>query len=124
MAIVSSALDELGPGEHPPGPCSFNRETRQARARSGTVFEALLEAAGVALLGPRQRLEPLRDLLEALVARRAGKARVHLGVLVGLAGDRRLQVVGGRADGDTRHRVADFGEEVEVAERVAGLTFG
>ena len=65
-----------------------------------------------------------RDLVEALVARGAGEARVHLGVLVGLALDRRLQVVGGRADRHAGHRVADLGEEVEVAERVAGLALG
>jgi hypothetical protein len=60
--------------------------------------------------------------VEAFVACGAREAGVHLGVLVGLAFDRRLQVVGGRADGHARHRVADFGEEVEVTERVTGLT--
>ena len=62
--------------------------------------------------------------IEALVAGRAGEARVHLGVLVGLAGDGRAQVVLGRADGLARHRIADRGEEVEVTERVAGLALG
>ena len=76
------------------------------------------------LLGAGQRLEPLRHFLETLVARGTRKARVHLGVLVGLTGDRRLQVVLAAADRNSRRGVADLGEEVEVAERVAGLAFG
>ena len=99
----------------PPG-----RRDRYASRR----LEALREAPGVALLGPGQRLEPLGDLVEALVAGRLGEARVHLGVLVGLAGDGRLEVVLGRADGHVGHRVADLGEEVEVAEGVARLALG
>src|SRR5512141_2641055 len=91
---------------------------------SGNVLETLLEATRVALLGPRECLEPFRDLLEALVTRGLREAGVHLGVLVRLAGDRRLEVVRGRTDRDTRHRVAHLGEEVEVAERVARLAFG
>src|SRR3954471_16561214 len=87
-------------------------------------LEALGEAAGVGLLGAGERLEPLGDLVEALVARRLGEARVHLGVLVGLALDGGLQVVLRAADGDAGDRVADLGEEVEVAERVAGLALG
>src|SRR5688572_14948815 len=55
-------------------------------------LEALLEAPGVRPLGARERLEPLGDLFEALFARGLGEARVHLRVLVGLAGDRRLEV--------------------------------
>src|SRR5690242_3786781 len=86
--------------------------------------EALGEAARVALLGPRQGLEPLGDLVEALVARRLGEARVHLGVLVGLALDGRLQVVRRGADGDAGDGVADLGQVIEVTERVAGLALG
>src|SRR5687768_504165 len=55
-------------------------------------LEALGEATGVRLLGAGQRLEPLGHLVEALFAGRLGEARVHLGVLVGLALDGRLQV--------------------------------
>ncbi len=62
------------------------------------AFEALLEAAGVRLLGARERLEPLGDFGEALVARRLGEARVHLGVLVGLALDGGLEVLLGAPD--------------------------
>src|SRR5687768_7180770 len=90
----------------------------------GQTLEGLGEPAGVRLLGTGQRLEPLGDLVEALVAGGAGEARVHLGVLVGLALDRRLEVVLGRADGDAGDGVAGLGEEVEVTERVAGLALG
>src|SRR5690349_5852230 len=89
---------------------------------SAEGFEPLLEPAGVALLGAGERLEPLGDLFEALVASGARETRVHLGVFVRLARDRRLQIVVGGADGDTGDRVTDLGEEVEVAERVARLT--
>src|SRR5690606_31079618 len=88
---------------------------------SGELGEALREPAGVALLGACQRLEPLGDLGEALLAGGLREARVHLGVLVGLAGDRRLEVVLGGTDGLARDRVADLDHEVEVTERVAGL---
>src|SRR6185295_10788145 len=85
---------------------------------------ALLEAARVRLLGPRERLEPLGDLLEALFARGLGEARVHLGVLVGLAGDRRLQVLLAVADRLARRRVADLPQVLEVTVRVPGLALG
>ena len=62
------------------------------------------EATGVALLGASERLEPVGDLVEALFAGGLGEARVHLGVLVGLAGDRRLEVLLGVADGLARWR--------------------
>jgi hypothetical protein len=81
----------------------------------------LREAAGVALLGAGEGLEPVGDLVEAFVAGGLGEARVHLGVLVGLAGDGRLEVVLGVADRLAGGRVADFGEVLEVAVRVAGL---
>src|SRR5262249_49174047 len=106
----------------PPGPTRFNR--RDLGDVSGKRLEPRLEATRVALLGAGERLEPLGDLLEALVTGGLREARVHLGVLVGLARDRGLQVVVGGADRFTRDRVADLGEEVEVTERVAGLTFG
>src|SRR5690606_30921863 len=50
--------------------------------------------------------------------------RVHVGVLVGLAGDGRLEVIGSAADGQARRRVAGLLEVFEVAVRVAGLTLG
>src|SRR5947208_3372321 len=93
------------------------------RMWSGQALEPGLEPAGVTLLGAGERFEPLGDLFEALVARGLRETRVHLGVLVGLTGDRRLQVVGRRADRNTGHGVANLGEKVEVAERVSGLAF-
>src|SRR5580692_3290884 len=80
----------------------------------GDRLEALSETPGVRLLGARQRLEPLGDLHEALVAGGLGEAGVHLGVLVGLALDGRLEVVGGGADGHAGDGVAALAQEVEV----------
>src|SRR5271155_5352352 len=59
----------------------------------GDGLEPLREATGVRLLGLGQCPEPLGDLLEAFVPRRLGEPGVHLGVLVGLALNRRLEVV-------------------------------
>ena len=88
-----------GSGRDEPAPDAVRGRSDRGRSRvrrvAGDVLEALGEAAGVALLGAGQRLEPLGDLLEALVAGGLGEARVHLGVLVGLAGDGRLEVVRG-----------------------------
>src|SRR5882724_14281 len=86
------------------------------------VVEALLEPASVRPLGARQRLEPLGDLLEAFLARRLGEPGVHLRVLVGLAGDRRLEVLHAVADRLARRRVTHPLEVVEVTVGVAGLT--
>ena len=52
------------------------------------------------------------------------KARVHLGVLVGLTGDGRTEIVSRAADRLARHGVADGLQKVEVTERVAGLSLG
>ena len=71
--------------------------------------------------GFRERLEPVRDLTEAFVTRRLRHARVHVRVLVRLACDRRLQVVGGGADRKPGCRVADLLEVFEMAVRVSGL---
>jgi hypothetical protein len=57
-------------------------------------------------------------------SRAVGEARVHLGVLVGLAGDRGLEVVLGVADRLARRRVAHLGQVLEVAVRVPGLALG
>src|SRR5688572_1206514 len=88
------------------------------------VVEALLEPASVRTLGAGQGLEPLGDLREAFLAGGLGEARVHLGVLVGLAGDRRLEVQLAVADRLAGRRVAHLLQEVEVAMRVAGLALG
>ncbi len=83
-------------------------------------------------VGPRQVRDASPDVnrpawlfsARARVSSHSEISRVHLGVLVGLALDRRLEVVPGGSHGDTGHRVADLGEEVEVPERVSGLSFG
>src|SRR5262245_9025849 len=62
------------------------------RLLRGQAVEALLEPAGVRALGAGQGLEPLGDLLEALLAGGLREARVHRRVLVGLTGDRGLEV--------------------------------
>src|SRR5580658_3385943 len=85
-------------------------------------LETLREAPGVRLLGPGQRLEPFGNLHEALVARRLGEAGIHLGVLVGLALDGRLEVVLGGADGHAGDGVSGLAQEVEVPEGVPGLS--
>src|SRR5688572_9775056 len=72
----------------------------------------------------RQRLEPLGDLLEPFFARGLGEPRVHLGVLVGLAGDRRLEVLARVADRLAGRRVADLLQVLEVAVRMSGLALG
>src|SRR6266571_1008806 len=61
------------------------------RLRRSERVERLLEAPGVGLLGLGERLEPVGDLVEAFLAGGTRHARVHVGVLVGLAGDRGLQ---------------------------------
>src|SRR5581483_5676157 len=86
-------------------------------------LEALREPTGVGLLGLRQRLEPLGDLLEALAARRLREPGIHLGELVGLALDGGLEVLLGRADRHAGAGVARLLQEVEVPERVARLGF-
>src|SRR6266851_589336 len=88
---------------------------------AGDLLESLGEAARVRLLGLGQRLEPFRQLREALVTRRLGHARVHLRVLVRLARDDRLEVRLRLADGLAGGGIADVFQEVQVAEGVAGL---
>ena len=71
-----------------------------------------------------QGLEPVGDFVEAFFARIAGHAGVHVGVLVGLAGDGGLEVVLGAADRQAGSRVAGFFEVLEVAVGMAGFAFG
>src|SRR4051794_30611847 len=103
-------------GANAPSPSDCSRS-------SGERLEALLELAGVALLRPGERLEPLGDLHVTLVARGLREARVHLRVLVGLAGDRRLEVLGRRTDRLSGGGVTDLRQVLEVSVRVARLTF-
>src|SRR5687768_12083541 len=94
---------------------------RLGRLLARDLGQALVEAPGVRLLGLGERLEPLGELGEALVPRRLRHARVHLGVLVRLTSHGRLEIQLGLADRFARRRIADLLQEVEVAERVAGL---
>jgi hypothetical protein len=75
----------------------------------------------VRLLRLRERLEPVGDLREALLAGRLRHAGVHVGVLVRLTGDRGLEVRGRVAERQARRRIADLLQVVEVAVRVPGL---
>src|SRR5688500_5929371 len=89
-AAVSPEADACGVGGSDPGGASVSNgrgapsdaPTRPAgRTRSAVqAVERLLEAAGMALLGLRQGLEPLGDLLEALLAGGARHAGIHVGV--------------------------------------------
>src|SRR5580765_4917028 len=120
LRMLDLVAAELGaaagrPAEHAPRP---PHGTPRSAVLQGV--ESLLEAAGMRLLGPRQRFEPLGDLGEAFVAGGLREARVHLRVLVGLAVDRRLQVAIGVADGRTGRRITDLLQEVEMPERMTG----
>src|SRR5690606_6947907 len=88
------------------------------------LVEQLLEAPCVGLLGLGEGLEPVGDLFEALLAGGLRHARVHVGVLVGLACDAGLEVVLGVADRQAGGGVAGGPEVVEVAVRMAGLALG
>src|SRR5712692_8752144 len=87
---------------------------------AGDLLQSLGEAARVRLLGLGQRLQPFRELGEALVTRRLGHARVHLRVLV-LPRDGRLEVRLRLADGLARGGIAHVFEEVEMPKGVARL---
>src|SRR5262245_30134825 len=55
-------------------------------------IESLLEPTRMGFLGARECFEPLGCLFEPLFARDPGEAGIHLGVLVGFARDRGLQI--------------------------------
>ena len=113
MATKMARANGYSPIRHSPFACVLTCQR----------VERLLEAAGVALFGLRQRLEPVGDLVEAFFARGACHARIHVGVFVRLAGDGGLEVVVGRADRQAGRRIADHLEELEMAVRMAGLAF-
>src|SRR3954447_16301060 len=88
---------------YPPGfPNSAIPEAWSKRSELAEVVQALLEAAGMRLLGAGERLEPLGDLGEALLARCPRESRVHLRVLVGLTLDRGLEVQVRASDRESR----------------------
>ena len=68
-----------------------------------------------------QGLEPVGDLVEALVPRRLRHPRIHVGVLVGLTGDGGFQIVAGGADRQSGRRVADALHVLQVAVGMARL---
>ena len=105
------------------GRCS-PAQTDGAVVRQASVSSAFWKRPAWRLLGLRQGLEPVGDLVEAFLAGGARHARIHVGVFVRLAGDRGLQVVGGAADRQAGGRIADFFEKFEMAVRMAGLAFG
>src|SRR6185436_12756730 len=110
------------PSRAPPGGRSLTRANPCAPG-SAELVQRLLEAVRVRALGLRERLEPVGDLAEALVARCLGHARVHVRVLVRFARDRGLQVVGCGADRQPGRRVADLLEVLEMAVCMSGFTF-
>src|SRR4051794_10593527 len=76
--------------------------------------ERLLETAGMGFLGLRESLEPVGDFVEALFARGARHARIHVGVFVRLTGDRGAKVFLGVTNRQAGRRVTDGLEEFEV----------
>src|SRR6185437_3348614 len=87
-------------------------------------IERFLEAAGVTLFGLGQGLEPVGDFVKAFRASGFGHARIHVGVFVGLARDRRLQIGVGGADRLAGGRIAHFLQIFQMAVRMTGLAFG
>src|SRR6185437_5986463 len=85
--------------------------------------ERLLEPIGVRAFGLRQCFEPVGDFVEAFAARGLRHARVHVRVLVRLAGNCGLQIVAARAHRKIGCGVADRGEIVEVPMGMAGFAF-
>src|SRR3954468_12252157 len=85
---------------------------------------SLLETPCVGFLGTSKSLEPLGDLFKALFTRGACKAWIHLGVFVGLACDRCLEVSRRIANRKSGSWITAFRKEFHVAERMACLAFG
>ena len=84
-------------------------------------IQGLLEAPSVALFGFRQSLKPVGDFVESFVPRAAGHARIHVGIFVGLTGDRGTQVVARRTNRLSSGGISRFLEIFEMPVRVPGL---
>ena len=84
-------------------------------------IQGLLEAPSVALFGFRQSLKPVGDFVESFVPRAAGHARIHVGIFVGLTGDRGTQVVARRTNRLSGGGISRFLEIFEMPVRVPGL---
>src|ERR1700756_4335533 len=93
---------------------------RQRKTGLDTV-QSLLEAVGMGALGLGERLEPVRDLAEALVAGLLRHTRIHVRVFVRLARDGGLQIQLRLTDRQTCRGITNSLEILEVAMRVAGL---
>src|SRR5689334_9612083 len=75
------------------------------------------------LLGLGQGLEPVGDFVKAFGAGGLGHARIHVGIFVGLARDRSLEVGVGGADRLAGRRIAHFLEIFQMAMGMAGFAF-
>ena len=73
-------------------------------------------------LGLGQGLEPIGNLVETFFPSRLGHTRIHVGVLMGLAGDGGLEVFRSGADGQTGGGIADFFQVFQMAVGMAGFT--
>ena len=75
----------------------------------------------MALFGLREGLEPVGDFVETFVPRAAGHARIHVGILVGLTGDRGAEVVARRANWPSGCGITCFLKILEMSVRMLGL---
>src|SRR5262249_40533773 len=83
--------------------------------------ERFLEPAGMTLLGLGKGLEPVGDLIEAFLARGSCHARIHVGVFMRLAMDRRREVMLRRANRPAGGRVANRFQVFEMTMSMSGL---
>src|SRR5882672_1225832 len=90
----------------------------------GQTVERFLEPVGVRALSFGERLEPVGDLGEALLASTLGHARVHVRVFVRLARDRSLQIGARVTKRQVRRRITALLEVFEMAVSVASFAFG
>src|SRR5574342_845271 len=97
---------------------------RHNRRLALQTVKSLLETVCVRTFSLRQRLEPLGQLGKTFIPRRLGHTWIHLGIFVGFAFDRGLQIRFSIADGYASGRITDFLEKIEMAECMAGFSFG
>ena len=82
-----------------------------------------MKAPGMALFRLRQGFEAVGDFVHVLFPGGFRHARIHVGIFVGLTGDRRFQIVAGRADRLPGRRITGFLEELQMAMGMTGLAF-
>ena len=78
----------------------------------------------MAALGLREGLEPVGDLVETFFAGGLRHSRIHVGVFVGLAGDRCLQIGVGWTDWLASRGISALFKELKMAMGMTGLAFG